>query len=693
MGYSPFSLARNKLQAFLLRCCLVLFISWGGFLFRPPLGIAAEATSTPSLSENSANASNFSITLHSTYTVNAVGKTLVEHQFTITNKSPEFFVSKYGINLSSTHLANLKITSNGQTLTPQQSTENGRTNIEVAFPDQVLGEGKQRDLVISYLDSDVTQMSGKVLEVNIPKLTDHYQYQQYQVTLKVPNIFGNPTRMNPSTFALKEDGDYNVIDYNNLQDQAISAIFGNQQLFDLKLSYHLENPNSQAALSQITLPPDLPTQQVFYQSLTPAPTSIKEDSDGNYIATYELPANSSVDATLLAQIQLLLTATSGEEESPVLPGHTSEMKYWEISDPGIVTAGQSLSTIKNIYDYTVKTLNYTRQSLTQDFPRLGAAKAITAAYQNDATCQEFTDVFIALARQKNIPARRLVGYAYSNNPDLRPVSLDHDVLHSWPEYYDSALQSWIPVDPTWENTTGGVDYFSKFDLNHIVFAINGLSSTMPFPAGSYLANSNDTGKKVVVEFSKEEFPTLNPDLDIQLQAKRLSGIALPGNYELVLTNKTGRAWYIAQLDLQAAAVKLSYDQEALPKKILPFASISLPLMVYNQEGFLSQSDQLHVKVLLNQGQSFAKDFTITGLSHIRIRDPQKILAVGAGLLIVTGLTWGIYLLGRAGANSLRRKSQKSEKEAQKLHQISTSLREDQKDGQSRPRSSLPGPGK
>ena len=39
-----------------------------------------------------------------------------------------------------------------------------------------------------------------------------------------------------------------------------------------------------------------------------------------------------------------------------------------------------------------------------------------------------------------------------------------------------------PVDPTWGDTTGGVDYYNFFDLNHIVFAYNGKSSEQPPPA-------------------------------------------------------------------------------------------------------------------------------------------------------------------------------------------------------------------
>ena len=85
---------------------------------------------------------------------------------------------------------------------------------------------------------------------------------------------------------------------------------------------------------------------------------------------------------------------------------------------------------------------------------------------------EFTDLFIAIAREKGIYSREIQGYGFSLDQKLQPLSLSSDILHAWPEYYDTKTESWIAVDPTWENTSG-INYFSSFDLNHIVFVIHG----------------------------------------------------------------------------------------------------------------------------------------------------------------------------------------------------------------------------
>jgi hypothetical protein len=107
----------------------------------------------------------------------------------------------------------------------------------------------------------------------------------------------------------------------------------------------------------------------------------------------------------------------------------------------------------------------------------------------------YTDLFIAMSRAAGIPARELNGYAYTADNVLRPISIEFrgtDVLHSWPEFYDPYF-GWVAIDPTWGSTTNGLDYFSKLDTNHFVFAIKGLSSESPLPAGAYKLEGTTDG--------------------------------------------------------------------------------------------------------------------------------------------------------------------------------------------------------
>src|SRR5690606_27458932 len=129
--------------------------------------------------------------------------------------------------------------------------------------------------------------------------------------------------------------------------------------------------------------------------------------------------------------------------------------FWPVNDPKIREIAQNLHSPKEVYDYVVNTFTYNYDRVGTTNQRLGALEALNAP--DNALCQEFTDTFITLARAAGIPAREINGYAYTQNTTLRPLSLVPETLHAWPEYYDYESKQWIPVDPTWEHTTGGSD--------------------------------------------------------------------------------------------------------------------------------------------------------------------------------------------------------------------------------------------
>lgn len=636
---------------------------------------------------------NFIISLHSTYTVTATGKTLVEQKFTIKNKTPELFVSKYGIAVSSTNLDNINVSHNGKKLDPEIDKQKGQTKINVTFTDKVIGEGKINELLISYTDQDLALISGKILEINIPELAQHDQYQNYQLELRVPSIFNTPSRINPSNFSLKQEGDYNIISYHDLKNQSVSAIFGNEQVFDLKLNYYLNNPTSQSALTQITLPPETPYQKVHYLNLDPLPKNIKEDADGNFIATYEIPANNSVNVELLTQVLLTLSADENVPFGPVLSEHFQEQKFWEVNHPTLIELAQNLATPRAIADFVVAKLDYTKKTLDQNFERLGALSAIKTENQNQATCQEFTDLFVALARQKQIPARRVVGIAYSNNEELRPSNVNSDILHTWPEYYDQEKMIWARIDPTWQDTTGGVDYFNHFDLNHISLAINGLSSTLPHPAGTYSGASDEKNKKIYLELAKTQFQSAPPSLSLDLLSKKLYGLSIPGHYEVQLLNQTGLVWYFKEIKITGEEVEAEFDQSAIVQKILPFAKISLPISVYNKHNQLRSNQTIKLKVTLQTGQTIEQEFNVNSSLQFKVSDPQKIIGLGTNFALFASLTGGLFFLGRRLANSLRRQGQKLEEKDHQLQALSVALKENQKNDGARAKSRISRPRK
>jgi hypothetical protein len=247
-------------------------------------------------------------------------------------------------------------------------------------------------------------------------------------------------------------------------------------------------------------------------------------------------------------------------------GNLSSESYWEANNPQIKKIANELKTPQAIYDYVVNKLSYAYDKAGRTNDRLGALGALQKP--DYAVCLEFTDLFVALSRAAGIPARSIEGYAYTGNSKLRPLSLVADVLHAWPEYYDKTRKAWIMVDPTWGNTTGGMDYFSTFDFDHIAFVVKGQSSTYPIPAGGYKLTPEDS-KEVNVSFATpgEFIDKIGTDINATFPLYVLSGFAVTG--QVTVENK-GNAPVLGKRVIVQSDL-LPQSQEFYIDEILPFA--------------------------------------------------------------------------------------------------------------------------
>ena len=112
----------------------------------------------------------------------------------------------------------------------------------------------------------------------------------------------------------------------------------------------------------------------------------------------------------------------------------SVQQYWQLSDANLPKI-KSLNTVADIYGFVKNTLQYDYNRTGTASERMGADAVL--AKPSQAVCVEFTDLFVAIAREKGIMAREIEGYGFTQDAKLRPLSLTSDILHSWPEYFDT----------------------------------------------------------------------------------------------------------------------------------------------------------------------------------------------------------------------------------------------------------------
>jgi hypothetical protein len=593
---------------------------------------------------------DFWVDLSTNYTVQETGLTQVEHKFTVTNKTPEFFISKYSLQLSSNQINDVVVTVGSKVISTEITKNGNQTGVTFSFPDKVVGEGKQLNFTVAYTNPDLAQINGQVLELSIPPLAKPDSYRNYQVNLKTPIRFGSANRVTPEPVKTAISPAGLSATFDHAANKGIVAIYGHEQFFQLDLSYHLDNPGDQPILSQISLPPDTPFQRMTYQSLSPLPTSMKQDIDGNWLAWYRLAGHEAIEVTAQAIAHLTLSQNKAVPISQPSAVHLQSEEYWQLGNSELKKVAATHQTPTDIYAFTVDTLSYTTADITQELSRLGAVETL----QNPllATCQEYADLFIALARINKIPARRLVGYAQTKNRTLRPIGLAGDVLHAWPEYYDDVTSTWQSVDPTWGDTTGGVDYLHQFDLNHIVFAINGQSSVLPYPVGSYKPGEKPQ-QAIKVSFATSA-PVTEPNLSATLKPKKWGPFQIPGFYDLTLTNHTGVAWYDLSLKADLAEASLLTDPE-LPTALLPYQNLQTTITAYNKNWQWPSQQDLTIDILLGtqtsaQLSQTAYVISTFGLSYTAF----SYLAMGIGLVIGTGLAGSLLFLGRRRPHSVRR---------------------------------------
>ncbi len=588
----------------------------------------------------------FSTSYDVIYDVDDTGVTTVTEKINLRNLTSQYYADQFKLTPGSTALFEVKATDPGGPLDVKTEARDTSTDVTVKFNQQVAGIGKVLPWTLQFKSKDFAQNLGKVWEVRAPKISSNSNLESYNLTISVPQSFGEPSSISPTPKSKTTSNGriFLTFDKESLRTTGVSANFGQIQLFDFDLAYHLENSNIVPILTNIALPPDTAYQDVIYQRITPAPLNVTVDEDGNYLAWYRLQRGEKLDIKAIGSTKLY---TQTKVKNPSLSEdlrkkYTQADKYWEKDNPVILNklpeilkSDASLDSegkAKLIFQYVVDSLKYDPTRLGDSIERFGAVTALNNP--NSAVCMEFTDLFIALARAAGIPSRELDGFAYTQNGKLRPLSLNKDVLHAWPEYWNDK-RGWVMVDPTWENTTGGVDYFSKLDLNHFVFVVKGLSSTQPVPAGSYKYIGKDS-QDVKVTLSDVDFLG-KPQINVVIDNTNPIFSGFPGKVKVTLENG-GNSFYPAT-NFSVTAQKLTVlESGTTPSGTGPIPSFGKATFDFNirtKSLFDAYTDEITVLV---GGQKFIKQVKVEPFFVFR-----KIPLIVIGIIIVISSVYGVIL--------------------------------------------------
>lgn len=508
------------------------------------------------------------------YAVAPTGLAIVTHEVTLTNKLTNLYAREYSIVFDSTKIRNIIAYDDGGQITPEISQSDGKTEIKLHFNTQVIGVGKKLTFTLRFENDEIAQKLGSIWEVHIPGVANDPDLGSYFVLLAVPPSFGPIAYMSPPP------ADGKRWNREQMTHGGVSLGYGAKQQFLLNLSYYIENVSVTSKSVELALPPDTAYQKVTIASLDPEPTEIVRDTDGNWLARYTLGSGKKQDVIAHLYVAITMDPRPGWTETVDVNANTRAQRYWESTDPTIVSAASKLKTPREIYTYVVDMLSYDYKRVNQNPIRKGARAAL--ASPDTSICMEFTDLYIALSRAVGIPAREVIGYAYTTNTKLRPLSLVTDVLHSWPEYYDTERGQWIPIDPTWADTTGGIDYFSKLDFNHIAFAIRGDDSQYPYPAGFY-RRPDKSSRDVAVAFS-DIIPETSRDpltVSIAFPSSVIAGFETAGVVKI--TNRSGASVEGVNVSVQSMPVDVAMfrTERLLP----PFGTVILPFKLVSGDYF------------------------------------------------------------------------------------------------------------
>lgn len=230
--------------------------------------------------------------------------------------------------------------------------------------------------------------------------------------------------------------------------------------YDAKYEF-LTNGNTKRIKFRCLIPRNLNgIQKVKSIKYSRSPQRIFEDNGNQYAEFIIDSIDQKVELDISVDIDIIKYDLDAVKDNKLICDTVvtflNDEKYIEKNDENIsriaieLKKDDEIKTIKNIYNFVNQQITYTGFNPNE----VGAAKALQI---RSGDCTEFTDIFVALCRANNIPAKSVEGLSieYIGTPK-----------HSWAEVYTNKY-GWIRVDPT----PGNAVSFNKLKNKYIQLSL------------------------------------------------------------------------------------------------------------------------------------------------------------------------------------------------------------------------------
>lgn len=232
-----------------------------------------------------------------------------------------------------------------------------------------------------------------------------------------------------------------------------------------------QNPAQDVPL-RLALPVDMEDQKMLSYTLSEPPERESNDSLGNKFIHFTIPQIDPVsEHVIVMNISMRLWSVDYDVEPELVGNYLGEEDVWlaesnyvNVNEPIVQDVANQIANESdwavdigwNTYEWIIDNIYYQQIA--------GENDARTTIELGEGGSAEFGNLFVALMRANNIPARRLSGWGgHFDAGDQLPINR---FAHGWAEFYLPEV-GWLTADPTW-GITSRFDNFGNSDDNHVV---------------------------------------------------------------------------------------------------------------------------------------------------------------------------------------------------------------------------------